>query len=390
MKKRFILLLAVIICAVTVTAYAWDKGGWDSLRRFLAGDHTWTGEQSYTDGVKVVGGATVYNTSLSGNTVFSVDGAGTGMFGNKLGVGIAPTYSIDTTGSGDYAARFATTGSSYAGFLVSTGVQTSNPFVQFHNSFTNKFWTIKMTPADVFHILHGNALPGNEVLTINASGNVGIGTTSGFLSGATSHMVFASGVSPTGTVTNGAGFYVVGGQMWAVSSDGTHNQLTSHDPETNRAYSNSFNSFTGVGKKIYHDNGEVVTYQVEKLNPETVAKQKWVDVYQAENKVIVADAKSAIETVTIDEDVETRVEEEKTRYSLDGGKIVSKVEKIATPVKTKVYKQVTRLKYGHSLDPDTGKVYRKPTKEEAEHAALTGFAFDWSKQPKFIRDAWGK
>ena len=48
------------------------------------------------------------------------------------------------------------------------------------------------------------------------------------------------------------------------------------------------------------------------------------------------------------------------------------------------------LKAGHILNEDTGKVYRKMTRDEAEAKAETNFVFDWSKQPKFIRDAWGK
>ena len=64
----------------------------------------------------------------------------------------------------------------------------------------------------------------------------------------------------------------------------------------------------------------------------------------------------------------------------------AKQDRKVTKIKTKLGTKKV-LKPDYVLNADTGKVYRKPTREEAEKGQLV---FDWTTMPKFVRDAWGK
>ena len=98
---------------------------------------------------------------------------------HRVGIGTAsPGTKLEVVSGDQYVTKYFGSEASYAGFeLIGTAAGT-DPFVQYYNSYTGDLWTTKLeVPGDKFHIMHGNATAGNEVLTILNTGNVGIGTT---------------------------------------------------------------------------------------------------------------------------------------------------------------------------------------------------------------------
>jgi len=214
-------------------------------------------------------------------------------------------------------------------------------------------------------------------------GGIGIGGTAvNPISGLTSFVAFASGVSPAGSMTEGGIIYATSGQLWVNGTAGDHTQITPHDRETGEVYTNSYNVYTGNGEKYYPKSGRLVTYTVDKVNPEIQTKELWIKGKMAQATIEVTEDPF----VEVDNEVEGEIIDPVTRYEAEDGKIVAKQDRKVTRIKTKLGTKKV-LKPDHILNADTGKVYRKPTRAEVEQGQ---FVFDWTTMPKFVRDAWGK
>jgi len=202
------------------------------------------------------------------------------------------------------------------------------------------------------------------------------------ISGLTSFVAFASGVSPVGSMTEGGIIYATSGQLWVNGTAGDHTQITPHDPETGEIYTNSYNVYTGNGEKYYPKSGRLVTYMVDKVNPEIQTKELWIKGKMAKATTEVTEDPF----IEVDNEIDGQIVDLVTRYEAKDGKIIAKQDRKVTQIKTKLGTKKV-LKPDHVLNTDTGKVYRKPTRAEAEKGQ---FVFDWTTMPKFVRDAWGK
>lgn len=214
---------------------------------------------------------------------------------------------------------FLTSEYAILGYDSNTGIRFSSIETQFSMS-TDDYW----------HFRHAGIA--QEVLTITTSGKMGLGTQAlADLGDGAKTFVFATGATPTTTPSPGFVALVVAGvtQTFTFGTDGTFNQLSSHDPETGQRWTNEFNIYTGIGERVYKD-GTVKTYTVQKINPEASYKEAWKADYITKNTISVP--------------------------SVDG--------KAATVI--------------------------VPTLEEAQTAANKDYKFEWTAMPKYVRDAWGK
>lgn len=223
----------------------------------------------------------------------------------------------------------------------------------------------------------------NALLSVRNVGGIGIGGPASYLNGTTAHVVIRSGVSPTGALANSAGLYTYENNLWGVSSNGDHTQLSSHDPETGEFYHHSYNSFTGQGRKYYPESGVLKTYTVPKVNPEEEGRKAWVRDYIAQTWNVEVPPALALDEV----DNEVVVSTPKQSYVIKDGSVVK-----ATVMQTSKIIQGRKkvLRADCRLDADTGKIYRRASQAEAEAAAVAGFKFDWATMPPFVREAWGK
>ena len=225
---------------------------------------------------------------------------------------------------------------------------------------------------------------------IGAQSGVSVGATSP-ISGLTSFVAIDSGVSPTGSMTRGAIFYVVDDEMWVNNGKGTHTQISTHDPETGELYVNSYNAYTGIGEKFYPKRNEIVIYTVPKINPEEYAKEQFVKAYMADKNNstwMICDKEEAVIEVT--KEVITPITDTKLvkKLNIKNGQVES-VEETYTLTETKeTVPAGYGIKDGYRLDPITALFEKRvmATSEQAE----TKFQFNWAEMPKFVRNAWGK
>ena len=356
------------------------------------------------------GGATTYGTS--GNSTFSVDGAGNVMAAGKgvimgnVGIGTTgPTRLLEVVGGAltdavDNTAIISGTGyqsspivkvvnnntaDGVSGSYYPSGIQLLAPNMATNKYFNGLSYGVEFSARNAAYFGFYSTSAGStsnfaymglhsvdNIMVWTGSGIVGINTTSpnanvkldvdGIIgaqsgvsvgattpiSGLTSFVCIDSGVSPVGSMTRGAIFYSVNNEMWVNDGNGTHTQISPHDPETGELYVNSYNVYTGKGEKYYPKTGKIVEYTVEKISPEIVAKTEFVKAY-------VADVNNA-SWVTITE--EEAIDEDK------------------------------KLKGDCRKDELTGLFEKRimATPEQAEKK----FNFNWERMPKFVRNAWGK
>ena len=195
--------------------------------------------------------------------------------------------------------------------------------------------------------------------TINAAGGVSIGQVGSNPTdtGVTSFVAIASGVSPTGSLTSGAMFYVTSNEMWVNGGDGTHTKLSSIglNPFNGKIepYREKYNVYVGKGY-ITWDSGQTEVY--------TVPVSDWVVAYTAAQKR--AFLQNEVETTATfrDEDIITKTGgtyTTETRYrAKNDGTIESYQEGITTDIL-----EITGTKkvLNERLDKITGKLYRKRT-----------------------------
>lgn len=110
-----------------------------------------------------------------------------------------------------------------------------------------------------------------SAVTTVLRGNVGIDTTDDFLSSATAQVSIPSGVSPTGTLTDAASFYVNDGDMYVASSKGDHTQLSPHNDNGEWEF---FSRNTKTGR-IIKINMEAVIREVERLSGKKFIEESW-------------------------------------------------------------------------------------------------------------------
>jgi len=339
------------------------------INEILGDDHDWTGTQTFKaitiDSTYFdvdAGGATTYGTS--GNSTFSVDGAGNVVVAGNMGIRTAsPSQGLEVingiTVSGDQSYSWPRGGLYLfdvggAGTVAAYGIGGAMrelvlqaQQIQFAPGYSTK---AIFTNTGILGI--NTSFPNTNTKLdvaglIGAQSGVSVGATSP-ISGLTSFVCIDSGVSPVGSMTRGAIFYSVNNEMWVNDGNGTHTQISPHDPETGELYVNSYNVYTGKGEKYYPKTGKIVEYTVEKISPEIVAKTEFVKAY-------VADVNNA-SWVTIPE--EEAIDEDK------------------------------KLKGDCRKDELTGLFEKRimATSQQAEKE----FKFNWLRMPKFVRNAWGK
>lgn len=212
------------------------------------------------------------------------------------------------------------------------------------------------------------------------------------LSGLTQFVSFKSGTSPATSMTDGAIVYCKDGQLWVNGTAGDHTQITQHDPITGEPYHNSYNVYTGIGKRIYLESGKIEFYSVPKINPENIARDAWITEYKKTNyiDIEILDVEAWEPIVVESQDVYTEMVEEE--YIADSETKTAKLVKIIKKEPIKTYKIRYQLKLGVRVDKKTGKFFMKqsPSQIQAETAADKDFRFNWLAMPKFVRQAWGK
>lgn len=102
---------------------------------------------------------------------------------------------------------------------------------------------------------------GGDKLTTNAHFSVG-GSANRSITQPTNSISMFNGTAPSGTLANGATFYVDAGEMWVMDAGGTPTQLSPHDPEGFWW----FNSRTREGKKLQIEVEKILRYVNEKYN----------------------------------------------------------------------------------------------------------------------------
>ena len=339
MKKRLIIMFYAVILVLASSLYAsGQRFGWDDLEQFLKKPHRWTGAQTFKaitiDSTYFdvdAGGLTTYG--VSGNSTFSVDGAGNVMAAGK-GV-----------------------------IMGNVGINTDSP----------------------------NA---NTKLDVNGIGGfqsgVSVGATSP-ISGLTSFVCIDSGVSPVGSMTRGAIFYSVNNEMWVNDGNGTHTQISPHDPETGELYVNSYNIYTGKGEKYYPKRQVTIEYIVEKINPEIVAKVKFVKAYVADESNAswaIVSKEEAIEANIVEEEVVITDSKFVKAFNPKTGEIETKEETYILKKEKSQRQDGWKIKTNCRVDEITGLFEKKvmATPQQAE----TKFRFNWLRMSKFVRNAWGK
>ncbi|MFH1769231.1 MAG: hypothetical protein ABH833_01015, partial [Parcubacteria group bacterium] len=195
----------------------WGAGGPASLSEdeTVAGLWSFAGGASITGGTfEVIGTASVSSLNVAGNidtsfTQGSVVFAGasgvltednTSFFwddsSDRLGIGtVSPGAKLHIKSSDVYPAIIEGSNATWAGFQQKATTSGAKPYVELFNSADGKYWGILMDPtADIFQIWNtGSVTPR---MTINNSGNVGIGTT-----------VPGYKLSVAGTASVSGGFY---------------------------------------------------------------------------------------------------------------------------------------------------------------------------------------
>lgn len=305
--------------------------GFDTLKRFLAGDHTWTGRQTFTGSVAMgptgqtkisETGVTVPSRNTPTSPAIAFGDGDSGLLESS-----DDTLNIVINGAryweirSDYYLQSAL--SSFGGSLFAGGASATLPALTFRDDLDTG---IGHADADQLSLIAGG-VEGMRITEASSKTVVGIGTSS--VSNGHKTLEFGTGTTPTSTPSPGFCALVVSGvtQMFAYGTDGTFSQLSSHDPETGLKWTNEFNIYTGLGERVYKD-GTVKTYTVHKINPEISYKEAWVREYVQKNTISVP--------------------------SVDGGAPTVIV----------------------------------PTLEEAQTAAETGYKFEWSKMPPYVRSAW--
>lgn len=322
-----------------------------------------------------------FNSDASGVTATKI-----AYFADKVGIGV--------TNIADYhsdAHDLVVGGSSGAhGITVVTGGSNTGRiyFADGTGSSSEKMAGIEYDHFNNILKISAGASAGGKRITINSNGNVGMGDDSGFLSGMTTQLLLSSGVSPTGVVSDGAVFYAYQDEMWVASPGGTHTELSCQDPETGEDFLNSFNRFTGIGKKRYLDSGKIEYYTVDKINPEEFARQTWITQWRKDNPIKTEVSRNeTFETVMEDIEIED-IETGKVRYRLIGTESVGFWES----GKKVIQQSKVKLKANIYHDTKTGKfyLYETPSMEAALQAANKDFYFDWRTMPEFVRKFYKK
>jgi len=225
---------------------------------------------------------------------------------------------------------------------------------------------------------------------IGAQSGVSVGATSP-ISGLTSFVCIDSGVSPVGSMTRGAIFYSVNNEMWVNDGNGTHTQISPHDPETGELYVNSYNIYTGKGEKYYPKRQVTIEYIVEKINPEIVAKVKFVKAYVADESNAswaIVSKEEAIEANIVEEEVVITDSKFVKAFNPKTGEIETKEGTYILKKEKSQRQDGWKIKTNCRVDEITGifekRIMATPEKAEKE------FKFNWERMPKFVRNAWGK
>jgi len=353
---------------------------WTAAQTFLRIKEDDSGASVFIRGTGTAAGNTIFAVGTStGNNLFKVDGAGTVTFGE---------YS------------FSSTGGSIGGNRIDYGSNTGN----WISSYTDQYAIgadaygvyVLITAGSPFSVRQLST-SGNAPFRVDSTGvqvgyyHVVAGSGVSAPAGVTSFFGISNGVSPTGVVANGAGYYVTGGQMYVMNQDGTVTSVGSFDHETGEISFTKWNVYTGRKVIWLAESNRYIESTIPKINPEEMARAAWIVEYKKANQVQVEVSEpEAFETVAVEsQDVYTETIEEK--FVADPG--TKSVIKISAPKREylKTYQTENRLKANAVID-NKGKVYLKepPSQEAAEVAADKGFKFDWKSMPKFVRQAWGK
>jgi len=300
-----------------------------------------------------------------GTVVISATNAGGAYFAGDVGIGTTgPDHQL-TVGNG--------ADSSDIGRIKLYGAQ---PLVYYSDSHAGyvRGW-ITQAYRNVFRIQDMTASA--DRLTIDSSGNVGIGTTTpgGGTTVGTQVLSIGDGTEPVGGVANQASFFSKAGEMWVMDSGGNKTQLSPHgfelfDPDPDEPYPWSYYAcneylgkcvnvdIAGAIRAVEELSGRQFIYYRDVPQDEVLS---WAErSEQVEIEVTIAEAVEAYsETITIEtgEWITTTT----TSYEFDSemGQVVEVTEVVTTPVTEQRETGVTsyRLREGCRLDAQSGLVY---------------------------------
>jgi len=240
---------------------------------------------------------------------------------------------------------------------------------------------------------------------ISTDNNIGIGTLT-FGAAADTVLTLSNGAAP-GALTNTASLVSLAGELWAYDQAANATQLSSHPQEIMEASSAAFpygihskNAY--LGKEILIDITALVaaaegltgkSFHVVRDLPNN-EKRKWSDDYKdwkkaEEEKQIAEKMKEEVEVAFAEavEEVEIvneeKVDSGRTKYKFNKstGKIDAIAEKETRKINTGQF--IKQLKSGHRIDENTGKVYRRKTREEVESSIVPVII---PEIPKWMKD----
>ncbi|MHA1289502.1 MAG: hypothetical protein ACTSPB_19100, partial [Candidatus Thorarchaeota archaeon] len=244
--------------------------------------------------------------------------------------------------------------------------------------------------------------PSTKITMDMQNGNLGIGTTDQFGSGAGVLTIANAGTNPTTNPTDATilfskdyddGDATATSELFVRDEDGNETNLSPHafeiyQPDPDDPFPWTYHSVSNlIGKKINVDMSGAIR-ELERLSGKSFIyiedvermpirehlerKKKYlIEKYQKENEseieVSLSDAVEIVETEV--EDYEDIVVEE-IKYCFEDGKI----KEVKTPIYRKKKMTSKQLKEGIRLDEKTGKLYKKvqPSREEAEAAIKDG------------------
>lgn len=320
--------------------------------------------------------------------------------GNKgIGTTDPGTYKLNVNGTGNIGGKLDVQGnieisySNYIGSSIPSGLGAPRAYYQPMDSFGSSYLANLYAGGNGFIDFQTATVQGTGIsrMRLGSDGGVGIGTT--VLSPFTKAMEFGTGT--TGTPV-GPGFVAYKdtesgvSKMHAYDRSGTFASLSSFNPETGKAERTEVNIYAGI-KATWKDDGTVEYVSVPKVNPEEAHKELFVKAYQADEKNAkwkTCDQSEAISGMT--KEVITPITDKKwvKQFKKETGKVETVEETYKLTEVKEVVSDGFRIKDGYRLNEITGQFEKKiiPTKAEAE----AKFTFDWSKWPKYIRQAWGK
>ena len=318
----------------------------------LKKDNTWPGTQNFTDGsftnlgvnAGPNSGASLFivaETLTSGCTPVHVAGPnGRGLFTMR---GDSLDISLDLNVWGTVTLYGIT--SAYYGFRGNSSGTNSDSWIASENDNTCFFVDASLDAIGI------GGYPGSGV-SLAVKGLAGFG----------SGVSLASGTSICwgGTGIGAAGIWHIpggNGELWASNDVGTATQLTSHDPETNEIWVNSYNIYTGEGERYYPKRNVTIAYAVPKVDyvqvqsglQEKAFRENWVAVNTHEIEVVTGTRDVVVGTKEAERIIKDFDGSDK--IVIDTVNVIEKQDIMGIEIVTPTGEEITEAMKGYEYNP---------------------------------------